>query len=141
LSSWSGWACSGRPPKIPVGKEPRGCALTGTRLDVTNFTEGTVSVIDTRSKKVVDEVNVRGNPYGITVVGNDVFVTQFFARLIDGGPGEGFDDGKEGLVQYFLRNNFNLDEITLAPLEKSGFTANRTLLCPNIPPFLRRSRR
>ena len=119
----------GETAEIPVGTEPRGCALTGTRLYVTNFTEGTVSVIDTRSKKVVDEVNVRGNPYGITVVGNDVFVTQFFARLIDGGPGEGFDDGKEGLVQHFLRNNFNLDEITLAPLADSGFTANRTNLC------------
>ena len=34
-------------------------------------------------KKVVDKVKVGGNPYGITVVGNDVFVTQFFARLID----------------------------------------------------------
>jgi mono/diheme cytochrome c family protein len=80
-------------------------------------------------------VKVGGNPYGITVVGNDVFVMQFFARLIDGGPGEGFDDGKEGVVQHFLRNNFHLDEITLAPLADSGFTANRTLLCPNIPPI------
>ena len=42
-------------------------------------------------------------------------------------------------MQHFLRNNFNLDEITLAPLANSGFTANRTLLCPNIrlnPPAL-----
>ena len=101
---------------------------------MTNFTEGTVAVVDTTKKKVVDKVKVRGNPYGITVVGNDVFVTQFFARLIDGGPCEGFDDGKEGVVQHFRRNNFNLDEITLAPLADSGFVADRTLLCPNLNP-------
>ena len=92
--------------EFAVGTEPRGCALTGSRLYVTNFTEGTVAVVDTTKKKVVDKVKVRGNPYGITIVGNDVFVTQFFARLIDGGPGEGFDDGKEGVVQHFRRNNF-----------------------------------
>ena len=120
--------------EFAVGTEPRGCALSGTRLYVTNFTEGTVAVVDTKSKKVVDKVKVGGNPYGITVVGNDVFVTQFFARLIDGGPGEGFDDGKEGVVQHFRRNNFNLDEITLAPLADSGFTANRVNLCQQFNP-------
>ena len=121
--------------EFAVGTEPRGCALTGTRLYVTNFTEGTVAVVDTTKKKVVDKVKVRGNPYGITVVGNDVFVTQFFARLIDGGPGEGFDDGKEGVVQHFRRDNFNLDEITLAPLADSGFTANRVNLCQQFNPM------
>jgi YVTN family beta-propeller protein len=124
----------GETAEIPVGTEPRGCALSGTRLFVTNFTEGTVAVVDTHRKKVVDKVKVGGNPYGITIVGNDVFVTQFFARLIDGGPGEGFDDGKEGVVQHFRTSNFHRDEITLAPLADSGFTANRTLLCPNLNP-------
>ena len=131
----------GKTVDIPVGTEPRGCALSGTRLFVTNFTEGTVSVIDTNSKKVVDTVPVGGNPYGITVVGNDVFVTQFFARLIDGGPGEGFDDGKEGVVQHFLRNNFNLDEITLAPLDEFRVHCESHTAVPNIrlnPPALRR---
>ena len=121
--------------EFAVGTEPRGCALSGSRLYVTNFTEGTVAVVDTKKKKVVDKVKVGGNPYGITVVGNDVFVTQFFARLIDGGPGEGFDDGKEGVVQHFRRNNFNLDEITLAPLADSGFTANRVNLCQQFNPI------
>src|SRR5262245_9794009 len=125
----------GQTAEIPVGTEPRGCALSGARLFVTNFTEGTVSVINTNSKKVVDEVPVGGNPYGITIVGRDVFVMQFFARLIDGGPGEGFDDGKEGVVQHFRRNNFHLDEITLAPLADSGFTANRQNLCQQFNPL------
>ena len=68
--------------EFAVGTEPRGCALTGTRLYVTNYTEGTVAIVDTKKKKVVDTVKVGGNPYGITVVGHDVFVTQFFARLL-----------------------------------------------------------
>jgi YVTN family beta-propeller protein len=104
-------------------------------LFVTNFTEGTVAIVDTNSRAVVDRVEVGGNPYGITIVGNDVFVTRFFARLIDGGPGEGFDDGKEGVVQHFRRDNFNLNEITLAPLNDSGFVANRVNLCQQFNPM------
>ena len=125
----------GETAEFDVGTEPRGCALSGTRLFVTNFTEGTVTIVDTTDGEIVDRVEVGGNPYGITVVGNDVFVTQFFARLIDGGPGEGFDDGKEGVVQHFRRNNFNLDEITLAPLADSGFIANRVNLCQQFNPL------
>jgi YVTN family beta-propeller protein len=125
----------GETVEFAVGTEPRGCALSGTRLFVTNFTEGTVAVVDTNSKKVVNRVKVGGNPYGITVAGNDVFVTQFFARLIDGGPGEGFDDGKEGVVQHFRVNDFDRNEITLAPLADSGFTANRVNLCQQFNPM------
>jgi YVTN family beta-propeller protein len=121
--------------EFPVGTEPRGCALRGKRFYVTNFTEGTVAVVDTQSREVVDRVDVGGNPYGITIVGKHVFVTQFFARLIDGGPGEGFDDGKEGVVQHFLRDDSSLDETTLAPLADSGFTANRVNLCQQFNPM------
>ena len=37
-------------------------------------------------------------------------------------------------MQHFRRNNFNLDEITLAPLADSGFTANRVNLCQQFNP-------
>jgi YVTN family beta-propeller protein len=121
--------------EFAVGTEPRGCALSGTRFYVTNFTDGTVAVVDTQSRQVVDRVDVGGNPYGITIVGNDVFLTQFFARLIVDGPGEGFDDGKEGVVQHFLRDDFDVDETTLAPLADSGFTANRVNLCQQFNPM------
>jgi YVTN family beta-propeller protein len=42
--------------KIPVGTEPRGCALTpsGSRLYVANHTAGTVSVIDTSSRHLIE---------------------------------------------------------------------------------------
>jgi YVTN family beta-propeller protein len=120
--------------EFAVGTEPRGCALAGKHLFVTNYAEGTVAIVDTTTRKVVDRVEVGGNPYGITIVGNNVFVTQFFARLIAGGPGEGFDDGKEAVVQRFRRDNFNVREITLSPLADSGFTANRVNLCQQFNP-------
>ena len=39
------------------------------------------------------------------------------------------------VVQHFLRNNFHLDEIKLAPLADSGFTANRVNLCQQFNPM------
>ena len=117
---------------IPVGTEPRPCALTpdGDLLYVGNYTEGTVSVIDTRSKQVIDTVEVGDNPAAIAVTDDTVFVTRFFARLIAGGPGEGFDDGKEGVVVAFpISDPSQATEITLAPIADSGFTADRANLC------------
>ena len=42
---------------IPVGTEPRGCALTpnGSLLYVANHTEGTVSIVDASERKVVED--------------------------------------------------------------------------------------
>jgi DNA-binding beta-propeller fold protein YncE len=86
-----------------------------------------VSVIDTSSLKVIETIEVGGNPFAIAINNNRVFVTQLYARLIDDGDdkGEGFDDEKEGVVQTFLVNNPGpVTEIPLSPLENSGFTAN-----------------
>lgn len=128
---------------IPVGAEPRGCALTpnGTRLYVANHTAGTVSVIDTKTRSVVDTIDVGGEPQAIAI-SNDgdnsdsdetVFVTRFYAELIPGGPGEAFDDGKQGVVVAFgVSSPDNQTEITLAPLADSGFTANRSNFCQQI---------
>jgi YVTN family beta-propeller protein len=119
---------------IPVGPEPRGCALTpdGNTLFVASFTAGTVSVIDTHSKKVHSTIQVGGNPWAIAIDNDRVFVTDFFARLIKGGPGEGFDDGKQGIVKSFLVNNpGQVEEVTISPLAESGFTANRAAYCKN----------
>ncbi|CAN5685418.1 hypothetical protein BH18PSE1_BH18PSE1_05080 [soil metagenome] len=122
---------------IPVGTEPRGCAMTpdGERLFVANHTAGTVSVIDTSSRRVVGvPVNVGGNPFAIAVTDGPgdnerVFVTDFYARLIQGGPGEGFDLGKQGIVRSFRVNNpNNISTTTLSPRD-SGFTANRFRFC------------
>jgi len=93
---------------IPVGTEPRGCALTpsGGTLYVANHTSANVSVINTTTYQVRKTIPLNGNPYDVTITdfgnGNDdaetIWVTDFFARLIPGGPSEGFDTGKQGIV-------------------------------------------
>jgi YVTN family beta-propeller protein len=122
---------------IAVGTEPRGCALTpnGERLFVANHTAGTVSVINTGSRRLINTVSVGGNPFAIAITdrrGNNerVYVTDFYARLIQGGPGEGFDNGKQGIVRSFSVNNpNNVVTTTLAPLANSGFNATRANFC------------
>src|SRR5262249_15855938 len=105
---------------------------TGRTLVVTNHPDGTLSLIDTNSEEVSGTVDVGGNPYAIAIEGSRVFVTIFYARLIAGGPGEGFDDGKEAVVKTFtLPNPGSVQEITLSPLPDSGFTANRSNFCNN----------
>src|SRR5262249_53537287 len=81
---------------------------------------------------VIDTVQVGGNPTALAVVGDRVFVTLFYARLIEGGPGEGFDNGKEGVVKTFTFSNpASVSEITLSPLADSGFTSDRSKFCNN----------
>lgn len=50
--------------RIPVGRDPRGVALTrdGHRLLVTNRLDDTISVIDTRSNRVMSTVPLAGSP-------------------------------------------------------------------------------
>lgn len=125
---------------IQVGTEPRGMAITpnGTRLYVANHTAGTVSVIDTSVGEVINTMELGGNPTAI-VITNDgdtedtdeqVFVTQFYAELIPGGSGEGFDDGKQGIVNTFQVGSTSVERITLAPIPDAGFNADRTAFCP-----------
>lgn len=120
---------------ISVGPEPRACALTpdNSVLYVANYGVGLVRAINPATRTIVDNIVVGGNPAAIAI--NDtnparVFVTRFFARLRPGGPGEGFADGKEGIVISFPVNNHDLLTITvLSPLANSGFTANRKNCC------------
>lgn len=125
--------------EIPVGTEPRGLALTpaGSVLYVANHTAGTVSVIDTATLAVVDTIEVSGNPTAL-VVTNDgdrdeldetVFGTDFFAQLVPGGPGEGFDDGKQGQVFSFPTAGGAPAKTVLSPLANTGFTADRAPFC------------
>ncbi len=131
--------------EIPVGAEPRGCATTpnGTRLFVSLFTEGAVAVIDTASRQVVAKVPVGGNPWGLALTNDNdrddddetVFVSQFFAEPIPGGPGEAFDDGRQAVVQSFASTGQGaITRTTLAPLTNVGFTANRRNFCRSFNP-------
>lgn len=127
--------------EIQVGSEPRALALspTGARLFVANYTQGTVSVIDTRTLAVVDTRTLGGNPAAI-VVSNDgdaddldetVFVTQFFAEAVPGGPGEAFDTGRQGVVWSFPVSGGAPAKTVLSPLANAGFTADRAPYCAN----------
>ncbi|MGH4000733.1 MAG: YncE family protein, partial [Pseudonocardiaceae bacterium] len=126
---------------IRVGTEPTGCAMTpdGERLFVANHTAGTVSVIDTGRRRLVRTVTLGGRPFAIAVTDNGdnnrnderVFVTQFYARLIDDPDAfdEGFDDGKESVVQSFRVGDLgSITTTTLSPID-SGFVANRANFC------------
>jgi YVTN family beta-propeller protein len=126
---------------IFVGAEPRGLALgpNGKRLFVANHTAGTLSIIDTAALVVVDEVAVGKNPTALAVTNDGdssdldetVFVSEFFAEPIPGGPGEGFDDGRQGVIWALPSAGGVAAKITLAPLAPSavGFGADRKPYC------------
>ncbi|MFN0134893.1 MAG: hypothetical protein ACKVS9_02120 [Phycisphaerae bacterium] len=125
--------------EIDCGVEPRGIAVTpnGTRLLVANHTAGTVSIIDLKTRAITGTVSVGAAPMAIAI-SNDgdnqdtdefVFVTRFFGELIPGGPGEGFDDGQQGVVVSFGLTALVPKQITLSPLANSGFTADRKNFC------------
>src|SRR5499433_3897909 len=134
---------------IPGFTEPRGCALTpdGSLLYVANHTAGTVSIVVTSNplNPTLDgAVQVGGRPTAIAITdtgtgNNTVFVTDIFAELIDGGPGEARDLGKQGVVHAFPAGNSSppITKITLAPLPDSEFNANRVMpnnFCNTVPP-------
>lgn len=127
--------------EIPVGTEPRGIVLTpnGTLGFVANHTLGTVSILETASDTLVGSVDVGGNPTALAITNDGdrddqdelVFVTSFFAELVPGGPGEGFDTGKQGIVSAFdVAGTLPPTRITLSPLERAGFSADRAAFCP-----------
>jgi YVTN family beta-propeller protein len=125
--------------EIPVGTEPRGLALApaGSLLFVANHTAGTVSVIDTEALAVTATIPLAGNPTALAVTNDGdrddldeiVFVTQFFAELVPAGPGETFDDGKQGVVWSFPTGGGAPAKTFLSPLANAGFTADRAPFC------------
>lgn len=134
--------------EIRAGTELRGCALTpnGTVLYVANHTEGTVSAISTANREVLRKIRVGGNPMAIAITNNRdeedrderVFVTLFFAERNPNGNGEGFDNGRVGVVRSFpVLQQGTFARITLSPLEDVGFTANRKDFCLNFNTNLR----
>ncbi|HEX9870195.1 MAG TPA: hypothetical protein VGC99_16695, partial [Candidatus Tectomicrobia bacterium] len=126
--------------EVTVGVEPRGCALTpnGNFLFIANHTEGTVGIINTAEQTYLGGIEVGGNPTAIAITNDGdrddfdetIFVTQFFAELIPGGLGEGFDTGKRGIVSALALADLLPRRIPLSPFGDVGFTANRSQFCP-----------
>ncbi|MCG8317710.1 MAG: beta-propeller fold lactonase family protein [Pseudomonadales bacterium] len=138
-------AVSGHP--IAVGTEPRGIAITpnGRYAFVANHTEGSVSVIRLASNKVINTIDVGGNPMAVSI-SNDgdkddrdevVYVTRFFSELVDPvNRPDGFNDAKEGVVDYFnvgaaIDTHPTVAQYKIAPLADSGFAADRRHFCQN----------
>lgn len=128
--------------RLTVGTEPRALALSprGTRLFVANHTQKSVWVIDTLTFNVTSTIDIDGHPSAIAVTNDGdsdesdetVLVTQFYADEIAGGPGQTFDDGKQGVVWSFPSNAGTgavAEKIALAPIADSGFTAVRAPFC------------
>ncbi|WP_375491374.1 YncE family protein [uncultured Jatrophihabitans sp.] len=63
--------------RIPVGARPWSVAFTqdGSAAYVTNANDDTVSVIDTRSRRVLKTISVAGIPTGISRLGSEMWVT------------------------------------------------------------------
>ena len=133
---------------IKVGVEPRGLVFTpnGSYVFVANHTEGTVSVINTADMQVINTIKTGGNPTGIAISndgdGDDqdekVYVTRFFAELIDKARPDGFDDAKQGVIDSFTVEDAINDEKLVAisktkllPMADSGFTNDRRQYCLN----------
>jgi len=127
--------------RIAVGAEPRGCALTptGNVLYVANHTSGTVSIIDTATRKVSKTVTGFNRPYAVAISDNGnnsdtdefIFVSDFLAEQIPNGSGEPFDTGKRGVIRAFpFGLAVFLQKIILSPLSDAGFTADRSAFCP-----------
>lgn len=119
---------------IPLEGELRGLALTpnGKQLYVANYSEGVVHRINAVNDTLVDDVPVGGHPYALAIstdhddddMDETVFVSEFFSEPIS--PGEGFDTGRQGVVYSFSTSGGGPDKHTLAPLDDSGFVADRT---------------
>jgi YVTN family beta-propeller protein len=119
---------------IRVGTEPYGLALTpnGTKLYVTNARSNNVSVIDTRSNRVLKTIENAGfEPRGIAISNDDdgedddeiVLVSQFLALPI-AGKLDGEDDSKVGMITVIRTVSDEVQgTVELKPLKDTGFNA------------------
>ncbi len=114
--------------ELDLGGEPMGLALspTGAELWATNWTAGTVTIIDTTTFRVRRSIEVGGNPFAIAITHDGdtddsderALITQFFARRRAGATNpEATDDGREGWMQVIdLADPTRIREISLAPV-------------------------
>lgn len=120
---------------ILVGCEPRGTAELDAKLYVSNWGDGTLTVIDEKTLSRVATIDLVqngtriANPYALAALPDGrLWVSDFYARAIPGKSVdqiEGFDDGKEGRVAV-LQDQAIQSIVRLLPLADAGFPADRT---------------
>lgn len=114
---------------VPVGSEPIQGALSprGRQLYVSSWVDGTLSIIDTDSMTVSEQIRLGGAPHGVCV-SNDgdedesdetIYVTDFYGRAIPGEV-ETEDTTREGRIFTIPAAGGDVGQLTLAPFESSG---------------------
>lgn len=110
--------------EVSTGGEPMGLALspTGQTLWATDWTAGTVTVINTATMQINRTITLGGNPFAIAITNDGdmddsdekVLVSQFFGRPVAGR--EAKDDGRQGVVHVIpIGASAPSKEIILAP--------------------------
>ena len=140
---------------VGVGSEPTSIALspTGRRAYVTNWTDGTVKVIDTTTLGVVSTIDLNAalvhtgylgdvaprpalaHPRSVTVTndadGDDndesLYVTEYFGQQTEAEAADGSnsDTRKVGIVYKVALSDYAVRTIRLAPLADMGFKDDR----------------
>ena len=129
---------------IDVGLEPRGIAIspTGRYAAIANSTLGSVALVDLATFTVVQRIITGGNPHAVSI-SNDgdaddsdetVYVSRLYSEVIDVARPDGFDDAKQGVVDFFnlgaaATGNAAARQLILKPMA-SGFAADRRNFCP-----------
>jgi len=119
---------------IKVGTEPYGLALTpnGRKLYVSNARSNSVSVIDTKTDKVIKTIKQVGfEPRGLAITNNGngddadetLYVTQFLSLPIKGKE-DGEDDSKHAFVTRVSTGSDSVEgEVAIEPIPNTGFNA------------------
>lgn len=129
--------------RATVGSEPTGLALNGagTRAYVTNWNDGTLSVVDTSTMQVVRTVDLNAalvqtgflgdvkpraalaHPRSVAIGDGALYVTEYFAQQLEAESidGSNSDTHKVGLVYKITLPDWSVSTIALSALADMGF--------------------
>jgi YVTN family beta-propeller protein len=149
--------------KVAVGSEPTGIALTptGAQVWVTNWVDGTVSVVDSSSMRVIKTIDLNAplvattylgtvtarpalaHPRSIAITNNGnamdadetAYVTEYFGQVQtpEASDGSNADTHKVGVVYQIGVGSGSVSTTTLAPLVDMGFKDQNGATCGCYP--------
>ncbi|MCH9685900.1 MAG: hypothetical protein K0V04_30985, partial [Deltaproteobacteria bacterium] len=99
----------------------------GRTLFVSSWVDGTLTLVDTRSMAVREQIQLGGAPYGVCMTNDGdeeeddetIFVTDFYGRARPDAP-EADDLAREGRIFEVNAGNLEVSTLTLAPFSDSG---------------------
>ncbi len=114
---------------VDVGSEAIHGALSprGRTLYVSSWVDGTLTVVDTASMTVSDQIQLGGAPHGVCVTNDGdeqdddetVYVTDFYGRALSGTQ-EADDTTREGRIFGVSTADASISTLTLDPFASSG---------------------